>query len=38
MVDEKPETRRIGALDLSNIFSESVLLGITRKLGLRRQR
>ena len=34
MADERPETRRIGALDYRTVFSESILPGVTRKLGL----
>lgn len=37
MADEKPETRRIGVnceRDMGSLFSESILPGVTRKLGL----
>ena len=34
MGDERPETRRIGAHDYRTIFSESMLPGVTRNLGL----
>ena len=34
MADEKPETRRIGAHDLTTLFSESIFPGITRTPGL----
>lgn len=34
MADEKPVTRRIGAHDYDTIFSESIMPGVTRKLGL----
>ena len=37
MADERPETRRIGAhqdQDLGPVFSETILPGVTRKLGL----
>ena len=37
LADEKPETRKIGAYndrDLKRIFSENILPGVTRKMGL----